>query len=40
MAIYLAPMQGVLNAHYRKVFAHHFAPASNKCFTLFHYNPR
>lgn len=34
MAIYLAPMQGVLNAHYRKVFAHHFT-GIEKCFTSF-----
>jgi len=34
MAIYLAPMQGVFNAHYRKIFAQHFT-GIDKCFTPF-----
>jgi len=34
MAIYLAPMQGVFNAHYRKIFALHFT-GIDKCFTPF-----
>jgi len=34
MAIYLAPMQGVFNAHYRKVFAQHFT-GIDKCYTPF-----
>ncbi|MDD4921165.1 MAG: tRNA-dihydrouridine synthase family protein [Bacteroidales bacterium] len=34
MAIYLAPMQGVFNTHYRKVFAQHFT-GIDKCFTPF-----
>lgn len=32
MAIYLAPMQGVFNVHFRKVFAQHFK-GIDKCFT-------
>jgi tRNA-dihydrouridine synthase len=32
MTIYLAPMQGVFNAHFRKVFAQHFS-GIDKCFT-------
>lgn len=32
MSIYLAPMQGVLNVHFRKVFAQHFG-GIDKCFT-------
>jgi len=34
MAIYLAPMQGVFNAHFRKVAAQHFS-GIDKCFTPF-----
>jgi len=34
MAIYLAPMQGIFNAHYRKVFVQHFS-GIDKCFTPF-----
>jgi len=34
MAIYLAPMQGIFNAHYRKLFAQHFT-GIDKCFTPF-----
>lgn len=34
MAIYLAPMQGIFNAHYRKVFAQNFT-GIDKCFTPF-----
>ena len=34
MAIYLAPMQGIFNAHYIKVFAQHFS-GIDKCFTPF-----
>jgi tRNA-dihydrouridine synthase len=32
MSIYLAPMQGVFNVHFRKVFAQHFR-GIDKCFT-------
>jgi len=34
MAIYLAPMQGVFNAHFQKVAAQHFS-GIDKCFTSF-----